>query len=423
MRSGQDRGRAGPGVRGHVLDAATAVGLAWLAAYATLDPPGPVLTGPAWVAWLAGAAVGLPLAVRRRWPLPVLGIVAASAATATALGAVGTGVIWVTYLPVAVALYSAAAATGPVAAVAVLAGGLAGPAATIPWLYHRFGIDPADAPGSEAPLWWQVELGVVAVAVAAAWAVGRVVRWRRTVQADLAGQFARDAVSAERLRIARELHDIVGHSMSLIAVKATVANHIADERPAETRAALLTIEQTSRAALTEIRRLLDVLRSDTDPAADPAADLSPSPGTADLPDLAERLRSAGLRVELRMEGTDSLPQAVDLTVFRIVQESLTNVVRHAGVSRCQVTVRAGDGGVRIEVLDDGRAPRPSASVRRRAGQGLIGMRERVATYGGALTVGPRPEGGFQVVADIPYAAAGSPHATAGDPCVGMEGTA
>lgn len=402
MRSGQDRGLARPfefEVRGTAVDTATAVVLAYLAATATLDPPGPAYTGPAWVAWLAGAAVGLPLAVRRRWPLQVLGCVAVAAAAATALGAVGTGVIWTTYAPVALALYTAATAAGPVAAAVALAGSLAAPAATIPWLYHRSGITAADAPGSEAPLWWQVELGVVTVAVAAAWATGRVIRWRRTVQANLARQLARDAVATERLRIARELHDIVGHSMSLIAVKATVANHIATERPAETRAALLTIERTSRAALTEIRRLLDVLRSDTDSAAE----LSPSPGSADLPDLADRLRSAGLLVDLRLDGADDLPQAIDLTVFRIVQESLTNVMKHADADHCQVTVRARGGGVHIEILDDGRAQRSSG--RRPAGQGLIGMRERVTMYGGTLTTGPRPEGGFQVVADIPYATA------------------
>ncbi|MEE6261697.1 sensor histidine kinase [Plantactinospora sonchi] len=390
----------GSDVRATVVDGAVAVVLAYLAVDAMLDPPGPAFTGPVWVAWLTGAAVGLPLAVRRRWPLPVLGWVAVAAATATALGVVGIGVIPVTYAPVALALYTAATVAGPVVATVALAGSLAAPAATIPWLYRTAGIGTADAYGSEVPLWWQVELGVTAVVVTTAWATGRLVRWRRTVQADLARQLARDAVANERLRIARELHDIVGHSMSLIAVRATVANHIAEQRPAETRAALVTIERTSRAALTEIRRLLDVLRADSD---DSGADLGPSPGTADLSELADRLRSAGLRVELRLDGADDLPQAVDLTVFRIVQESLTNVMKHANADHCQVTVRARDGGVRIQVLDDGRGPRPAG--RRSAGQGLIGMRERVTMYGGTLATGPRPEGGFQVVADIPYVAA------------------
>ncbi|GAA4986606.1 sensor histidine kinase [Actinopolymorpha pittospori] len=381
-----------------MVDTAVAAGLAYLLAYSTLDPPGPAFTGPEWVAWFAGAAVGLPLAVRRRWPLPVLGWMVVAAATATAFGVVGTGVIWVTYAPLALALYTAATATGPVVAVVALVAGLAAPAATIPWLYDRLGIAPSDAPQSEMPLWWQVELGMVTVAVTAAWATGRVVRWRRMVHAGIARQLALDAVAAERLRIARELHDIVGHSMSLIAVKATVANHIAAERPGETRAALLTIERTSRSALTEIRRLLDVLRSDTDPAAD----LGPSPGTADLSDLTDRLRSDGLRVDLRLDGADDLPQAVDLTVFRIVQEALTNVMKHANAGHCQVTVLARDGGVHIEVSDDGRAHRSSG--RSPTGQGLIGMRERVAMYGGTLSTGPRPEGGFRVVADIPYVA-------------------
>ena len=178
--------------------------------------------------------------------------------------------------------------------------------------------------------------------------------------------------------------DIVGHSMSRIAVKATVANHIAAERPAETRAAPVAIERTSRAALTEIRRLPGVRRSDTDPAAE----LSPSPGTADLPD---RLRTAG-----------DLPPAAELTVSRIVEEPLTNVVELANADRCQATVCARDGGVHIEILDDGHGPRSSG--RGPAGQGLIGIRERVTTHGGRLTAGPRSEGGFQVIADIPYVA-------------------
>jgi signal transduction histidine kinase len=397
VRSGPSR--SGFTTRSTAVDAVAAVGLTWLAAYTALDPPGPPFTGPKWVALLVAAAVGLPPAVRRRWPLSVLGVVVVAAGAATALGIVGIGAIWVTYAPVAMALYAVAVASGPVVAGVALAAGLAAPAITIPWLYARSGIGVIDAVDSEVPLWWQVELGMVVVAVTTAWAVGVVVRWRRAVRNDSARRLARDAVAAERLRIARELHDIVGHSMSLIAVKATVANHIAAERPAETRAALVTIERTSRAALTEIRRLLDVLRTDTDPDGE----LGPSPGTADLSDLTDRLRSAGLRVDLRLTGVDDLPQAVDLTVFRIVQEALTNVLKHANAGWCRVTVRGEGGEVHIEVLDDGRVLRPPG--RRHAGQGLIGMRERVAMYGGTLTTGPRPDGGFQVVADISYLAA------------------
>ena len=388
--------RDGFTTRGRLVDTVAAAVLAFAAARGVLDPPGPAFPGPAWTAWLAGAAVALPLAVRRRWPLPVLGFLIAASALATALGAVGTGVVWLAYAATALALYTAATATGTVTATVALAASLAAPAATIPWLYVRTGITPADAPRSEVPLWWQVELGMVVTGMVTAWATGRVVRWRRAVRAEFARRFARDAVSDERLRIARELHDIVGHSMSLIAVKATVANHIADQRPDETRAALRTIEHTSRSALTEIRRLLDVLRADDDPAVR----LAPSAGTADLADLAERLRSAGLRVELTLAGVEELPTAVDLSVYRIVQESLTNVLKHADAHRCRVTVRAAAGRVRVEVVDDGRGRRSTS--RRHTGQGLIGMRERVTTYGGTLIAGPRPEGGYRVTADIPY---------------------
>ncbi|GAA1613586.1 sensor histidine kinase [Actinoplanes couchii] len=377
------------------IDAAAAVLLTYFLATATLDPPGPRLTDSAWVAWPAAAAACLPLPARRRWPLPALAVAVTAVAVATATGTAGIGVLFVAWLPVAPVLYSAAASAGRVMSAVALTGTVAAAAVTIPWLYLRTGTTPADAPESEAPLWWQVELGVVLVSLVTAWVTGRLVRWRRAVRAEQARRAARDAVAGERLRIARELHDIVGHSLSLIAVKATVANHIADQRPAESRAALQTIERTSRSALTEIRRLLDVLRADDDPGGE----LTPSPGTADLAGLVERLRSPRFRVDLSVTGTDDLPVAVGLTVYRIVQESLTNVMKHAEASRCQVTVRAADGMAHIEVTDDGRGRRPH---RGRAGQGLIGMRERVTMYGGTLSAETRPEGGFRVAADIPY---------------------
>ncbi|GAA4601707.1 signal transduction histidine kinase [Actinoplanes octamycinicus] len=383
---------------GALVDVPVAALLTYLTGVAVLDPPGPAWPGPAAVAWLAAAATGLPLVVRRRWPLPVFVVITPAAAVATAAGVVGLGMIPLTWFPAALALYTAASRSGRVAAALALAGGLAAPAVTIPWLYLRTGVSSADAPVSEVPLYWQVELGVVVVLLIAAWVTGRLIRWRRTLQAEAAHRLARDAVTDERLRIARELHDIVGHSLSLIAVKATVANHLAD-KPGETRAALEVIEKTSRSALTEIRRLLDVLRDDDDPAAE----LAPAPGAADLVHLADRLRSTGLRVELDVSGTEQLPTAVGLTVYRIVQESLTNVVKHADADLCWVTVRADGGNVDIQVADDGRGMH--AARRSRGGQGLIGMHERVTMYGGTLATDPRPGGGFQVVAAIPYTAA------------------
>lgn len=384
-------------VRGALIDVPVAAVLTHQIATATLDAPGPDYTGPAAVAWLTAAALCLPLPARRRWPLPVFVLVTAVAVVATAAGVVGFGVIFLSWVPVALALYSASATTRWIVAVSIAPGALAAPAVAIVWLYQRTGVTSTDAPGSEAPLWWEIETGLVVVMLTAAWATGCVIRWRRDVAAESARRLARDAVADERLRIARELHDIVGHSLSLIAVKATVANHIAEERPAETRAALLTIEKTSRSALTEIRRLLDVLREDDDPAAD----LAPSPGTAELPELVERLRPAGPRIDLDLSGADELPAAVGLTVYRLVQESLTNVIKHADATRCRVEVRAADGTVHIEVTDDGRGAR---NPRRPGGQGLIGMRERVTMYGGSLTTGTGPDGGFRVVAAVPYTA-------------------
>ncbi|WP_433824404.1 sensor histidine kinase [Actinoplanes sp. CA-015351] len=384
-------------VRAATVDVAVAVALSWFAASAALDPPGPAFTGPVWVAWLAGAAVGLPLVVRRRWPIPVFAVVLLWAGAITAAGVAGLGVVATTWAPVALAAYTVAATARPAPAAGALAAALAAPAATIAWLYRHTAITTADQQVSEVPLWWQVELGVVAVMVTAAWAAGRVVRSRRLARAEADRRLARDAMVSERLRIARELHDIVGHSMSLIAVKATIANHIAEQRPAETRAALVTIEQTSRAALTEIRRVLDVLRDDDEPAAD----LGPVAGTADLESLAGPLRSAGLRVDLRTATSDPLPSSVGLTVYRIVQESLTNVLRHAHAGRCEVIVETEDHGVRVEITDDGRGV--PATGRQRAGRGLIGMRERVTAFGGTLSAGPGQEGGFTVKAQIPYA--------------------
>ncbi|MGC4900423.1 sensor histidine kinase [Micromonospora echinospora] len=380
-----------------LVDAVAAVLLALLTAYTPLDPPGPAFDGPPWAAWLTGALLGLPVAVRRLWPLPVLALILGAAVGATVAGVTGAGAIWVTYVPVAFALYTAATTSGARWSVVALTLSLLGPALAIPW-YYAVRMPPVPAvTNSEVPLWWPVELGITAVTLSAAWAAGRMVRWRRTVTARMAAQLAREAVADERLRIARELHDIIGHSMSLIAVKATVANHIAEERPQEAWAALAAIEHASRTAMTEIRRLLGVLRSDGDPA-----ELTPALGTAELPALAERVRATGLWVDLTLVGTDDLPVAVDLTVYRIVQEALTNVLRHAvEATTCRVRVVVSADGIDIEVVDDGRTG-PPTQRRTGGGHGLVGMRERVAMYGGTLVAGPQPRAGFRVAAHLPH---------------------
>ncbi len=207
---------------------------------------------------------------------------------------------------------------------------------------------------------------------------------------------ARRAVTEERLRIARELHDVVAHSMSVIAVQAGVAHHVIDSRPELARQALATVETNSRSALVEMRRLLGVLRQEDEPSAA----LAPSPGLAEVPRLVAQFAEAGLRVDVRTTGAaDGLPDGVDLSAYRIVQEGLTNVLRHGGPA-ATVTIDHEPGLVRVAVGDAGPAREP----RGEPGHGLIGMRERVAVFGGTLTAGPRPGGGFDVAATLPYAA-------------------
>jgi signal transduction histidine kinase len=251
-------------------------------------------------------------------------------------------------------------------------------------------------------------MGVIAVA----WVLGHFVGDRQVYAAKLEErtaeleqareELARRAVTEERLRLARELHDVVAHAMSVIAVQSGVGAHVADTQPKEAAKALGAIEATSRAALDELRRLLGVLRQEDEPRGD----LAPVPGLADLEGLLAELAKAGLAVKLQVNGTrPPLPAGVDLSAYRIVQEALTNVVKHAGSARAQVVVGYLDREVTVEVTDDGRGAVTSVSDGRAGtGHGLIGMRERVQAFGGDLQTGPRPGGGFRVAARLPLAA-------------------
>lgn len=383
-----------------VVDAAVALTLAALHTYAVLDPPGPDFRGPWWLVCAVAAAVALPLAARRLRPRAVLAVLLVAAVAATLAGVVGPGVLWVTYLPTGVALYTVASRAAPAWSIPALATCLTGSAAAAAYLYKA--VLPASVGAtyrSEVPLYWQVETAIAWVLLGTIWAVGFMIRWRRAVTERFAGQLAHAAVTDERLRIARELHDIVGHSLSLITVKATVASHLAASRPDETRAALDVIEDTSRHALTEVRRALGMLRSD----GDTDASLYPTPGVADLAELADSARSASVAVDLEVSGATDLPETVSLSVYRIVQEALTNVVTHAAPTRCRITVTIDDAGADVEVVDEG-PPSRASSNRPHGGHGLVGMRERVALFGGTFDAGPRPGGGFRVAARLPVAA-------------------
>jgi signal transduction histidine kinase len=219
----------------------------------------------------------------------------------------------------------------------------------------------------------------------------------------------RRAVGEERLRIARELHDVVAHNMSVVAVQAGVGAHVIDTRPDEAKRILETISLTSRDSLDEMRRMLGVLRSEpgpldpTDRPVDEPAGLDPAPGLDRLDELAARVTEAGVPVEVEIEGKrKAIPAGVDLAAYRIVQEALTNVLKHAGAAHASVRVRYQRGSVHIEVLDDGRGAASGATTGNGSGHGLVGMRERAALYDGDLDAGPRPGGGYRVAATMRY---------------------
>jgi signal transduction histidine kinase len=208
---------------------------------------------------------------------------------------------------------------------------------------------------------------------------------------------ARSAVTEERARIARELHDVVGHSVSVMTVQASAVRRLLRPDQEREREALLIVERTGREALAEMRRMVGVLRR---PEEGPA--LAPQPSLEHLERLVEQARQAGLSVNLRVEGDrQPLPAGVDLTAYRLIQEGLTNALKHARAKRAQVVLRYGEGHLEVTVSDDGRG----AGSGDGGGHGLVGMRERVAVFGGELEAGPRAEGGYRLRARLPVVAA------------------
>jgi signal transduction histidine kinase len=351
-------------------------------------------SGTAWdvARYLAALVACVPLAVRRRWPVPVLALVTVGDAVLVALGFHGPAQVGVAFAIFTVAVTSQrrlSLLTVSAVAGAMFAGALL-------------------APGG--PEWAAVIAGPAVVLVG--WFAGETVRARRAYAQSIAERAAerereraeriRQSAIDERVRIARELHDVVAHAMSVIAVQAGAGRMVLDTQPEETREALTVIETTSRRALREMRRLVGVLREADDTAGD-AAELEPAPGLGALDELIDQTARAGVHVDLDVSGdAHPLPAGVDVSAYRIVQEALTNVVRHAGPTTAHLHIRYQPRDVEIEVVDDGPAADgpPDGSHGDGSGHGLVGMRERVALYGGDLVAAPAGRG-YRVVARLP----------------------
>ncbi len=242
---------------------------------------------------------------------------------------------------------------------------------------------------------------VVTIAIplfmAVAWLIGHSIRQAQARAELVRAQAAAQATMAERLRIARELHDLVAHSTGIIAIQAGSGRRVFDARPDEARDALAAIEAISRDTLSGLRRMVTGLRR-ADPEPGPGeASLGATPGLADIDRLAATARDAGVQVEVDRHGSrEPLPADIDLSAFRIIQEAVTNVVRHAHTGQCKVSIDQRDGHLSIEVTDSGRGGSMAGT-----GYGITGMRERAALLGGEFSAGPRPGGGFRVAVQLP----------------------
>jgi signal transduction histidine kinase len=331
------------------------------------------------LAYLLLAAGPLALVWRRRSPVGVLAVVTASSVLYFALG-YPYGPAW---LSLVVAIWTAVTAGARRAAWVTALAGLG--------IYFILGaligrVEPPTPASAAAHLGWLLlVLTMAEVAMAG--------RQRRLAAERTSAEEARRRAGEERMRIARELHDVLAHNISLINVQAGVALHLMDEQPGQSRSALAAIKQASNDALGELRSVLDVLRQ-----GDEAPPRAPASGLAELDSLVAGAGATGLEVRTRVEGTPRpLPAGTDLAAYRIVQESLTNVTRHAGPARATVRIAYNEKDLAVQVDDDGRGPSGAGQ----AGNGIRGMRERVAALGGELSTGPRPGGGFRVLARLP----------------------
>jgi signal transduction histidine kinase len=333
---------------------------------------------------LAGCAMTVPLVVRRRFPLAVVLVLVGVLVLRAAVGSPDEGSA--SFFP-ALLLATFSVALYERRRPAAVAGGACVLAGVVAAILLGFGENEGTSsdPGN---------LTIISVFVVAAWSAGWLLRRRAEqllrVEAE-SGELAREAVAGERARIARELHDIVAHSVSIISLQAGAADQYLERDPARAREHLDTVRRTAHDALVEMRRLTGVLREEP-------AGYEPQPGLGRLAELADQARAGGLDVSVAEEGERrSVPPGVDLAAFRIVQEALTNARKHAGAVAARVLVRYAERGVEVEVVN---GPGPGGSGDG-AGHGLVGMRERVRVYGGTLETGPEDDGGYRVRARLP----------------------
>jgi signal transduction histidine kinase len=350
------------------------------------------IQGPAWVNAIAAAGSTLPVAARRRWPLAVAVTVAVVVVWQEALNGDLTENSLMPLLTFPMAVYGVAAWCDRRRA-------FAGLVAVLVLIWVEVLLSDNTVTG---------DFLFTALLVFGPWLVGRIVAARVELAAELSDKAdrlereqekqAQLAVAEERARIARELHDVVAHNVSVMVVQAAAARRMIDHDASKAKEALGSVEQTGRSALREMRRVVGMLGQRDEELA-----LAPQPSVDELDWLIDRAREAGLEVDLTIEGEKKrLESGVDLSAFRIVQEALRNTLKHAGPARAQVTLRYGEHDVEVDVSDNGRGVRTPADNGAVTGQGLLGMRERVAMLGGEIEAGYRKDGGFGVHARLPF---------------------
>ncbi|MGN9792912.1 sensor histidine kinase [Streptomyces sp. OZ13] len=363
--------------------------LLYVAVLVEREPTGARLLLPAALSVLA-----FPLLRHRPWPALVLMLAGSFAATVLAASKLAAAFPFASSAPAWQIGYLQALVTDlavcGIAATRTLRTALAAAAVTIAVQIAAVGHYRS---GSDA---FVSAVVVLVLMLALAGTTGHLVQERREHAETVRAQAADRAVTAERLRIARELHDMVAHSIGVIAIQAGTGRRVIDTQPAEARNALASIETTSRDTLAGLRRMLGALRK----AEPERAPLAPAPGLADVDRLVATTLEGGVRVEVEWRGERRpLPVDVELSAFRIIQEGITNVVRHAGTQECQVVIDYQEDELSLEITDDG-----NGSATAGTGYGITGMRERAVLLHGRFTAGPRPEGGFRVAVRLPVPA-------------------